>query len=300
MSQEVLTIGTYSGDLSALFWIAKDSGYFSKHGVNVQLKAHESGLESYTELLAGKVDLATITEFLFARNVFKRPDVRILSVVGQIDTLKLIARKDHGITQVSDLRNKRIALVRDSVADYCFHLFLMFHQVPFQDNQIVDLPPSEQVKAINRGDIDAAVVWEPFARQMKNDLKENAMSWPAQSGQDFYWLLVGTDDTLKKRSSAIRGLLSALASAEDFIENQQNEAKRVVASQVGSNHMPELWERGRFGLALSRPFVQAMEAELRWMNSKQPDQQYKMPDLLNFIHFDALESVRPEKVQMLH
>ena len=112
-SPENLTIGTYLGDLSALFWIAKDRGYFSEQGVNVQLQTHESGLESYMDLLAGKVDLATITEFVFARNVSKRPDVRVLAVVGQTHNLKLVARKDHGITQMSDLRKKRIGLVRE-------------------------------------------------------------------------------------------------------------------------------------------------------------------------------------------
>ncbi len=201
---EKLTIGTYLGDLSALFWIAKDQGYFSDQGVNVQLKTHESGLESYMDLLAGNVDLATITEFVFARNVFKRPDVRVLAVVGQTNNLKLVARKDHGITQMSDLRKKRIGLVRDSVAEYYLHLLLMFHQIALQDCEIVDLPPTEEVKAITRGDIDAAVVWEPFARQMQKKLGTNGVSWSAQGGQDFYWLLIGTDDTLRKRSSAIR------------------------------------------------------------------------------------------------
>ena len=107
-SPEDLIIGTYSGDLSALFWIAKDRGYFSDHGVNVQLKTHESGLESATELLAGKIDLATVTEFLFARQIVEHPDLRILSVVGRTDNMRIVARKDRGIKQESDLRNKRI------------------------------------------------------------------------------------------------------------------------------------------------------------------------------------------------
>lgn len=299
-SPENLTIGTYLGDLSALFWIAKDRGYFSEQGVNVQLQTHESGLESYMDLLAGKVDLATITEFVFARNVYKRPDVRVLAVVGQTNNLKLVARKDHGITQMSDIRKKRIGLVRDSVAEYYLHLLLMFHQIALPDCEIVDLPPSEQVKALKRGEIDAVVVWEPFAREMQKQLGTNGVSWSAQGGQDFYWLLIGTDETLRKRSSAIRAVLAGLASADDFIKAQREEARKIVAAQVGSNHMPALWETHGLTLSLSRPFVVAMEGELRWMNSKQGVEEFNMPDFLDFIHFDALNSVRPEKIQMLH
>ncbi len=64
--------------------------------------------------------------------------------------------------------------------------------------------------------------------------------------------------------------------------------------------MPELWDTHAFTLSLSRPFVVAMEAELRWMNSRQGVEKFKMPDLLDFIHFDALNSVKPEKIEMLH
>ncbi len=297
---ESLTIGTYSGDLSSLFWIAKDREFFSKQGVNVQLKTHESGLESLLELFAGKVDLATVTEFVFVRNIGKRPDIRVLSVVGQTDTLKVVARRDRGVERISDLRNKRVGLMRNTVADYCFHVLMTLNRIPYEDSQIVDLLPSEQVKAIVKGNIDAAVVWEPFPRQMQTELGDNARSWSAQSGQDFYWILVGTDDTLRKRPSEMCGVLAALALAEGFVKNQRDEAKRIVASQVGSNHMPELWQTSRFELSLSRPFVTAMEAEIRWMNSKQQIQGFKMPDLLDFISFDALNSVNPDKIQMLH
>jgi NitT/TauT family transport system substrate-binding protein len=177
---------------------------------------------------------------------------------------------------------------------------LLLHQIPWQDNQIVDLPPSEEVNALAQGNIDAAVVWEPFARQMESELGKNGASWSAQCGQDFYWLLIGRDETIKKRPTEIRGLLAALASAEDFIRDHRDEAKKIVASQVGPKHMPELWETNGYTLSLSRPFLVAMEAEFRWMQTRQGVQEFKMPDLLDFIHFDALNSVRPEKIQMLH
>ena len=173
---EHLTIGTYSGDLSALLWIAKDRGYFSEHGLDVQFKIRESGLMSLRDLVAREVDLATVSEFVFVSDIFKQPDLRVLSVVAQNNSVKLVARKDHGITQMSDLNNKRIGLVRDSMAGYYLDRLLMLHQIPGQDVQIVDMPPSEEVKAISQGDIDAAVVWEPFATQMQKELGTNGVS----------------------------------------------------------------------------------------------------------------------------
>jgi len=299
-SQENLTISTYPGDYSALLWIAKDRRYFSEQGVKVKLETQDSGVAALRDLLAGKVDLALVSEFAFVSHIVQRPDVRILTVVSQMDNTKLVARKDHGITQVSDLRNKRIGLVLGSNSEYYLHRLLMIEQIPAQDVQKVDLGPSEQVKAIAQGKIDAAVVWEPFDREIQKELGNNSISWSAQSGQPFYGVIVGTEDTLKRRSAAIRGVLTALVSAEDFIKNNRDEAKRIVASQIASNHTPELWKTAGFRLTLSRPIILAMESELRWMNSEQGVEKFKMPDLLDFIHFDALNSVSPEKIQMLH
>jgi ABC-type nitrate/sulfonate/bicarbonate transport system substrate-binding protein len=300
-SPETITISTYKGDHSTLLWIAKDRGYFTEHGVNVKLETQESGPASLRALLAGKGDLDAFADFVFVSHMLEHPEIRILTVIAQLDNvIRLVARKDHGITGPSDLRDKRIGLVRNTSADYYFHMLLMLQNIPYQDVKVVDVSPSQQVKAIMQGDIDAAVVWEPFARQMETELGKNAISWPAQSGQDFFWTLVGTDDTLKKRSSAIRGVMTALCSAEDFANTQRNEAKKIVAAQIGASHLPELWETNSFSLGLSRPLILAMESQFRWIKSKEEVRVFKMPDFLNFISFDHLNAVRPERVQMLH
>ena len=81
----------------------------------------------------------------------------------------------------------------------------MFHRVPDPDVHLVDLSPSEQVNALAKGEIDTAVAWWPFAGQMDDKLGTNSISWSAQSGQDVYWMLVGKDDTLKRRGADMRG-----------------------------------------------------------------------------------------------
>lgn len=299
-ASEKLIISTHSGDYSALLWIAEKQGYFSARGVDVDLEPEESGVVSLKNLLSGKADLATVSEFVFVNNIANHPELRVLSVVAQTRNIRLIARRDHDISQIPDLKNKRIGVVRSSAADYFLHLFLMFHRISPHEIHIVDLTPSEQIKAITEGEIDAAIVWAPFARDMENALGEKGVSWPAQSGQDYYWLLIATESTLNKRSSAIRKMLSALDASDDFLHNNRGETQRILASELGTRHTPEIWRDTDFDLTLSRPFLLAMEAELRWMKSSEGVHDFTMPDLLDFIHFDALQSVRPEKVQMLH
>jgi ABC-type nitrate/sulfonate/bicarbonate transport system substrate-binding protein len=295
-----LIISTHKGYYSALLWLAKNQGYFPHHGVNVQLQAEESGVASLRRLVAGEADLATVAEFVFVSQHSQNPDLRILASVAEANVLKIIARKDHGISQKSDLRNKRIGFVHGSVADFSLHLYLLFHHITDRDIRLVDLPPSEQVDALTKGNIDAAIVWWPFTEKLETQLGTNAISWPPQTGRDFYWLLVGKDDTIKRRAADMRGVLAALASAEDFMKGHPDEARRIVVSELGSEVKPELWESVKCELSLSRPCLLAMEAQLKWLKARQNSQKFEMPNFLEYIHFDALKSVRPEAIRMPH
>lgn len=296
---ESLTVGTYVSDLSSLIWIAKDRGYFSEQGLDIKLKEYESGVAAIKDLLAGNTDLAAASEFVVVRNLPERPDLRIISSIDQMgDEIKLVARKDHGIARISDIRNKRIGLLRNSMAEYYLDILMTMQDIPSQDIQIVDLTPSEQVIAITKGEIDALIVWEHFATKARNALGTNAVSWPAQGEHDYYWLLACTAETIKNRSSAVRNFLAALALAEDFIKKQRNEAEQIVATQLGSQHTD--WKNHIFRLHLDRSLLLAMEAQMKWMNARRAPAQFKMPDLLDYIHVDALKSVSPEKVKTVY
>ena len=84
------------------------------------------------------------------------------------------------------------------------------------------------------------------------------------------------------------------------MKSHPDEARKLVVSEIGSDVKPELWESVKCELSLSRPSLLAMEAQLKWLKARQGSQKVKMPNLVEYIHFDALKSVRPEAVQMSH
>jgi len=297
---ESLTLGISANDLSSLIWIAKATGYFSEQGLDIDFRVYESGHLAIGDLLAGTLDLATATEFAAVRHGLEHPDFRIISILDQAQDQQLVARRDHGIVQPSDLRNKRVGVAHNTSSDYYLHLLLILERMRSQDVHIVNLLPSDQVKAITRGDIDAVMVWEPFATMIKQDLGTQAVSWPGQSGQDEYWLLLGTAGTIDKRSPAVRRFLAALVSAEDFIKKNEIEAMGIMAKQLGNRHLGSLWKNHRFRLGLHRPLVLKMEAELNWAKSASGVRQSDIPNLYDIIYFDALNSVAPEKIKMPH
>jgi len=298
--RESLTLGTLPGDLSSLIWIAKERGLFDEQGLDVDIKLYESGSLTVKDVLDGKLDLGTATEFVVTRQIELHPDLRIISILAESNDIKLVARRDHGISEVAELRHKRVGLARGSNAEFFLQLMLTLKRVQLDDVEIVDLLPTGQVEAIAKGEIDAVLVWEPYAKQVQDRLGANAVSWEGQSGQAYYWLLLSREEVVKQRPAAMQRLLASLASAESFIKKSEEEAMHLLARQLESGHIVSTWEQHRFRLGLHRPLIVALETETRWMATRAGSGQSDSPDFLDVISFNALKSVSPEKVGLLH
>jgi ABC-type nitrate/sulfonate/bicarbonate transport system substrate-binding protein len=297
---ETLTLGTSAIVLSSLIWVAKAKEYFAAQHLNIDFRLYESGHLAIRDLLTGKLDLATASDFAAVQHGLERADFRIISLLSQAQDKQLVARKDRGITKLSDLRNKRVAVAKNTSADYYLHLLLFLEKIQSEVIQVVDLLPSEQVAALTKGDIDAVMVWEPFATMAKQELGSNAVSWEGQSGQDEYWLLLSTAGVIEKKSLALRRFLAALAKAEDFIKNNDIEAMGIMQKQLERPLLASFWRNNRFGLGLHRPLMLKMEAELEWVKSGPGTGQSDIPDLNNFVYSDALNSVEPTKIKLPH
>ena len=161
------------------------------------------------------------------------------------------------------------------------------------------MSPLDQVKAILNGEVDAVALWEPFVTSICKELGENALNESAQSGQSYYFVLLGTEDTVKKRSRAVQSFVSSLISAEEFLKNHKDEAKIIVAEKLGVKDLSSSWAKKFFEVCLDHPLILTMEAQMRWINRGIAADQSEMPNLLKFIYFDALNSVRPERIKML-
>ena len=79
-----------------------------------------------------------------------------------------------------------------------------------------------------------------------------------------------------------------------------NESKQIVARKLGPNHMESLWSELRFVVGLDDSMSLMMKAEMRWMNPDLHAKDSGVPDIDPFIYFDALNSVQPEKIKMVH
>jgi ABC-type nitrate/sulfonate/bicarbonate transport system substrate-binding protein len=299
---EKITVGVVAIESSSLVYIADALGMFKDHGLDVKIIEYPAGLLASGDLLKGKVDVVTATEFVFVTKSFNRNDLRILASLVRADTQEIIARKDRGITEPAHLKGRRIGLTRNTVADFFIETFLSMHGIAAGSVRLVDLKPSEISEAISSGAVDAVYAWEPYVGEIKKSLGPNAVSWPGQSGQNYQFVLMTKEEFIKKRPIAVERLLKALLEAEKYCSEHTVDAQNFIASRLGYDPalLQSVWKRCDFRVRLDQDLVILMEDETKWAMRRRLTEKREMPNYLRFIHLESLERIKPEAVRIIH
>ena len=264
---EKLTIGVFKGVFSSLIWIAESQGYFPDNGLDVTIQdEYETGIAPMRDAIDGKVDIASGAEFVLVSVSFDNSNLKAITTIDLADAIELVARKDHGINRPTDLRGKKIAVPKDTQAEFFLGRFLTYNNLSQDDVEIVGMNPSELVDAIVAGTVDAAMIWEPNIHKISNSLGTNLITFSGQSGQDFYFLMVTTDEVITARQEAIERFLIALVAAENFVEESPEKAIDIITEwlNVEEDYVASVWPKNDFTTSLPQALILAMDDEARW------------------------------------
>lgn len=295
---EEFTAGIYAGHLSLPVLIADKYGFFEKNGLKVSLREYESGLAALKALARGETDMATAADFAFVNTSLENPDLRILATIATSQAHEIVARKDAGITSPEDLRGKKIGISPGTSSDFFLLFFLIFNKISPEEVIVAEIPPSQIVEALAAGTMDAVVAWDVYVYRAKQALAENSVSWPAQGGQDFYWLLVSTKGTIDSKPQAIEKFLKGVIMAQKFIRENEKEAKAMLAERwhFEDEYVEHHWLLTRFEVSLDQSLIAALEDGAAWNLRRNPRDGTQLPNYLRQIHFGSLDAVSPEAV----
>jgi NitT/TauT family transport system substrate-binding protein len=144
-------------------WIAKEAGFFKKHGLDVKLVFIASGPLGTTAILSGEVDVGIIGGFAPTRAI--AGGAKNLVMIGQSKnrmTGAIVGKKEIG--SVQDLKGKRLGIDRvGSNPDMFTQAALSrFQMDPLKDLQYIQLGSIGQgVPALKAGTIDALTTSTP-------------------------------------------------------------------------------------------------------------------------------------------
>lgn len=296
---EKLRLGAYEGDVGVLQWIAQDKGFYRKAGLDVEIMGFASGKDAVAALRAGRVDVATASEFVVATRSFDETDLRILGGVSYYRNKGIVCRRDRGIAAPADLAGKRIGLTSPSGAEYSLYVFLALHGLGVKDVTIANLPPKSLADAVVAGEIDAAVTWQPHVQEIESRLGGGGVSFTG-NGFDTWLLLVSGRDRLPALGDAAAKLMTAMVMAEEWVHEHPEEAKQYLAQRFGleRGYVDALWDNMHLAVTLPQELLVAMAGQARWLAQRSGRGADSIPDYADFMSPQALKAAKPAAVTL--
>ncbi|MBN7773980.1 aliphatic sulfonate ABC transporter substrate-binding protein [Clostridium aminobutyricum] len=208
--------------------------YESELGVKVNFRQFDSGRDVNTAMLSGGIDIGLVGSTpatLGIANGIPYEVFWIHDVIG--DNEALAAKNDAKINSVKDLKGKKVAVPAGSTTHYSLLKVLSLEGVNAADVKILDMQPPDIFAAWQRGDIDAAYVWQPTLDKLLSDGKIIVTS-KELAGKGIVTADVGIVRTefAEKYPDLVKKYIQLQLKAYDLYQNNAEEAAQAVAKEL--------------------------------------------------------------------
>jgi NitT/TauT family transport system substrate-binding protein len=265
--REAARIAVASSPAAAPVWIASAQGFFRDAGVDVTVLEIDSGPAALAAMLRGEADVAMGSDVTVVLHWLARRDFAIVATFARSASVsKIITRTDAGIATAADLREKRVGTVTGTATHFSLYAALLREGLALEDVQVMEGTPAALPEMLRQGEVDAILIWEPFASQAKAGLEGAAMILPA-SGMYYATVnLVARTGSAGPHPAVMRRLVQGLDAAMQFIQAHPTEAYALMAQ----HSRPETplteagWQEYTFGLRLDQSLLPMLENVARW------------------------------------
>src|SRR5690242_2635385 len=175
-------------------------------GWKVEFRQFNSGAEIFAAIAAGDVQIGDVGSSPFAASVSKGIDVKAVYISGAAgEDEALVARNGSGINSLADLKGKRVAAAPVSTDHFMLLSTLKQEGIGPNDATVLAIPQPEIVAGWQRGDIDAAFVWDPaLGKLLENGKRLLTAKQAAERGAVTFGALVATGDLIKDHSDFVQ------------------------------------------------------------------------------------------------
>ena len=294
-AQTKMTIATGVDPVFSAYYVAQQEGLFKKHGLDVRINTGPSGSAMVAFLVNGQIESAFGSEIAGVANHNLDPNVVVVAQATRL--VRWIAVVGRNIDTLDQLKGKKVGIARGSGGEVFWLAMIDRLKLNPADYTVVNVEAPEMVAALERGNIDAYAVWEPWVTRGLAAIK-NTKVLRTQEGileQGVYVYM--NRGWIQKNPAPAEAFIRALADATDLINQDRKRAAKDVSDFLKNLDPPmveQLMGKLTFEMELSDFTVNLFrlaEAQL-----KAQGKLAKPLDWSGFIYPELMRKVLPAKV----
>ncbi len=294
-AQTKMTIATGVDPVFSAYYVAQQAGLFKKHELDVRINTGPSGSAMVAFLVNGQIESAFGSEIAGVANHNLDPNVVVVAQATRL--VRWIAVVGRNVDTLDQLKGKKVGVARGSGGEVFWLAMIDKLKLNPADYTVVNVEAPEMVAALERGNIDAYVVWEPWVTRGLAAIK-NTKVLRTQEGileQGVYVYM--NRGWIQKNPAPAEAFIRALADATDLINRDRKRAAKDVSEflkNLDPAMVEQLMAKLTFEMELSDFTVNLFrlaEAQL-----KAQGKLAKPLDWSGFIYPELMRKVLPAKV----
>jgi NitT/TauT family transport system substrate-binding protein len=274
--------------------IMQSRGIAAKHGIDMDLMVVASPQASYTAMQTGDIQIGFTGWIVIAS--LREKGFKLTNVYSMISyTNAVMVKADSPIKGIAELKGKRVGLFGgpNSATTWLYRMIVekFYGFDAMKDSKVHFGAPPLLMGMIDRGDLDAVLVLDPFISQMLETDKYRSIGnlgeiWRQKANQNPMLVAVTVNETWAKANpDVVKRFVAAFKEALTYLKNTP-EAWKELAQGMGlktDRGVKILYERtaDAFIIRWDKKLIDeqyAYAAELYKTFGKQPDFPERVPD----------------------
>jgi ABC-type nitrate/sulfonate/bicarbonate transport system substrate-binding protein len=279
----------------AQFVVAVDGGFLKDQGIDASYTQYQDGNSAVDAILSGGADVSGTTELGAVSRLAAGGKLYVAGFGNEYGKLIGLAGKE-SIQRPEDLVGKKVGYVPASGGAYFFARYLAYHHISADDVKAVPIQAPESIAALQRGDVDAISLWQPWLDDAVKQIKGvHQIAWSGDDnvymGHVFYYVDQKFVDNPKLAGAFFKGMVKA----EKFIESNRDEAVKMVskAFNLSTEETAALMSTIVYRTEYPKELRSWFEDAAKFMVDTGVIK--KAPDFSNFFHPELLGNVYPER-----
>jgi len=230
--------------------IAQKDSIYAKNGLIVKTFSMQTGLESKNAVVSGAADIGLTATTPLAMGAFQKENLIVLcSYMVSDNLLSLLTPKSDNTTFSEP--TPPIAIVKGTISELYFYNYMTtyFPNIAVSSLNQLNVRPADAVNAVRGGSAKSAVLWEPFATMLSEQVSDLRIN-RAEDCYTHRMYIVTTPEVLAKKRSEIEKFVKSFGQACDLLNENPTKGKEILKSTFPNNEssMNALWDKVDFSL----------------------------------------------------